>query len=107
MLNAHKEIWMMSHTRLTYYPDTPIGWYAYRQNILQEYWATSLTKQLWATFVEGNMAWAHSRTSAMEACKKSDIDNPNQIRFSDFKDPLTDAETRKKTFTVTELKVGN
>ena len=101
MLIAHKDIGDVAH-RLIYYPDTD-RMVCLSSEYPEEYWATSLTKQLWATFVEGNMAWAH-RGHLQWKPVAPDIDNPNQIRFSDFKDPLTDAETRKKTFTVTETK---
>ena len=101
MLIAHKEIGDVTH-RLTYYPDAN-RMVCLSSGYPDEYYFTELTPQLWEVFVEGEMAWSHREHLEWKP-EPPDPNNPNQIHFSDFKDPLTDAETRKKAFTVTELK---
>lgn len=106
MLIAHKEIGDVTH-RLVYhspeYLDSDTGKLScYSSEYPDEYYYTTLTGQLWKTFVEGNVAWGHKEHLRWDI-EPVDPNNPNQIHFSDLKDPLTDAKTRKKAFSVTEL----
>ena len=108
MLIAHKEIGEVTHRLVYHSPE-----YSDHDRVScfsseypEEYYFTQLTPQLWELFRKEGFAWGYREHLRWEP-EPPDPDNPNQIHFSDFKDPMVDAETRQREFTVTELKVGN
>ena len=101
MLIAHKEIGDVTH-RLMYDPFTD-RMVCLSSEYPEESGVISLTKQLWATFVEGNMAWAH-REHLRWGPEVVDSNNDNQVHYSDFVDPLKEAEKRQKGLFVDDLR---
>ena len=109
MLIAHKEIGDVTH-RLIYHSPEYLESDAismFSSEYPDEYYYMGMTPQAWEYFSKkGDLAWGHKEHLRWDI-EPADPNNPNQIHFSDFKDPLTDAETRKKAFAVTELKGGD
>ena len=101
MLIAQKDIGDVTH-RLTYYPDED-GMQCLSSEYPEEYSFTSVSKQLWRMFVEGNAAWGH-REHLRWAPEPVDSNNDNQVHYSDFVDLWKEVEKHQKSLFVDDLR---